>query len=140
MPSVTHVFRKDQEMFGYLEAYQPAAEKTAPMIATVKLLPGGAEGVRNGSAPDSGRAERKVERRAGDVPVPTRDAGAGTIHLPGQRGGTAGKEVRGLAVAGSASALTANISPVSLKRGYRMYRTGKLRGARGSKLNGGLNA
>ena len=28
IPSVTRVFRKDQDMYVYLEAYQPAAEKT----------------------------------------------------------------------------------------------------------------
>ena len=30
VPSVTRVFRKDAEMYVYLEAYQPGAEKTQP--------------------------------------------------------------------------------------------------------------
>ena len=29
VPSVTRVFNKDQEMYVYLEAYEPAAEATA---------------------------------------------------------------------------------------------------------------
>ena len=40
IPSVTRVFRKDQEMYVYLEAYQPAAEKTQPMVATVSFYRG----------------------------------------------------------------------------------------------------
>ena len=35
IPSVTRVFRKDSEMYVYLEAYQPGAQKTQPMLATV---------------------------------------------------------------------------------------------------------
>jgi hypothetical protein len=34
VPSVTRVFRKDEDMFVYLEAYQPGAEKTRLMVAT----------------------------------------------------------------------------------------------------------
>ncbi|MGA2267266.1 MAG: VWA domain-containing protein [Bryobacteraceae bacterium] len=40
IPSVTRVFRKDQEMYVYLEAYQPAAEKTQLMVATVSFYRG----------------------------------------------------------------------------------------------------
>ena len=41
VPSVTRVFRKDQEMYVYLEAYQPGAEKTQTMVATVSFIIGG---------------------------------------------------------------------------------------------------
>jgi VWFA-related protein len=41
VPSVTRVFRKDQEMYVYLEAYQPGAEKTQTMVATVSFFIGG---------------------------------------------------------------------------------------------------
>ncbi len=41
VPSVTRVFRKDQEMYVYLEAYQPGAEKTQAMVATVGFFLGG---------------------------------------------------------------------------------------------------
>ena len=40
IPSVTRVFRKDQDMYVYLEAYQPAAQKTELMVATVSFFRG----------------------------------------------------------------------------------------------------
>ncbi len=40
IPSVTRVFRRDQEMFVYLEAYEPAAETTQPLIARVSFFRG----------------------------------------------------------------------------------------------------
>jgi VWFA-related protein len=40
IPSVTRVFRKDQDMYVYLEAYQPAAEKTELMVASVSFYRG----------------------------------------------------------------------------------------------------
>jgi VWFA-related protein len=40
VPSVTRVFRKDQEMFVFLEAYQPNAETTRPLVATLALYRG----------------------------------------------------------------------------------------------------
>ncbi|MBI1899092.1 MAG: VWA domain-containing protein [Acidobacteria bacterium] len=40
VPSVTRVFRKDQEMFVYLEAYQPAAASADFMLATVSFYRG----------------------------------------------------------------------------------------------------
>ena len=40
IPSVTRVFRKDQDMFVYLEVYQPAAETTQLMVATVSFYRG----------------------------------------------------------------------------------------------------
>jgi len=40
VPSVTRVFRTDQEMYVYLEAYQPTAESTEPLIASVSFFHG----------------------------------------------------------------------------------------------------
>jgi VWFA-related protein len=40
IPSVTRVFRKDQEMYVYLEAYEPTAEKTQPLVASVGFYRG----------------------------------------------------------------------------------------------------
>jgi VWFA-related protein len=40
IPSVTRVFRKDQDMYVYLEAYQPAAVKTQVMVATLTFYRG----------------------------------------------------------------------------------------------------
>ncbi|MDX2151375.1 MAG: VWA domain-containing protein [Bryobacteraceae bacterium] len=39
-PSVTRVFRKEQELFVYLEAYQPAAQSTDYMVASVSFFRG----------------------------------------------------------------------------------------------------
>jgi VWFA-related protein len=40
IPSVTRVFRKDQEMYVYLEAYEPAAETAQPVLARVTFYRG----------------------------------------------------------------------------------------------------
>jgi VWFA-related protein len=40
VPSVTRVFRKDHEMYVYLEAYQPNAENTQMMVATIGFYRG----------------------------------------------------------------------------------------------------
>jgi VWFA-related protein len=40
VPSVTRVFRKDQEMYVFLEAYEPTASKTQPVIATLAFYRG----------------------------------------------------------------------------------------------------
>lgn len=40
VPSVTRVFRKDQDMYVYLEAYEPAAETAQPIVARVTFYRG----------------------------------------------------------------------------------------------------
>jgi VWFA-related protein len=40
VPSVTRVFRKDQEMYVFLEAYQPNAKATQSLVATLSLYRG----------------------------------------------------------------------------------------------------
>jgi len=40
IPSVTRVFRKDQDLYVYLEAYEPAAESTQPVMARVSFYRG----------------------------------------------------------------------------------------------------
>jgi len=40
VPSVTRVFKKDQDMYVYLEAYQPTAESTQPLVASVSFYRG----------------------------------------------------------------------------------------------------
>jgi hypothetical protein len=37
---VTRVFKKDQDMYIYLEAYEPTAETTQPLVATVSFYRG----------------------------------------------------------------------------------------------------
>jgi len=43
VPSVTRVFNKSQDMFIYLEAYEPLAETTQPLMATVTFYRGKAK-------------------------------------------------------------------------------------------------
>ena len=40
VPSVTRVFKKDQDMFVFLQAYQPDAQTTQPLVATVSFYRG----------------------------------------------------------------------------------------------------
>jgi VWFA-related protein len=40
IPSVTRVFRKDQNLYVYLEAYQPSAERAQPVMARVSFYRG----------------------------------------------------------------------------------------------------
>ncbi|HZU24858.1 MAG TPA: VWA domain-containing protein, partial [Bryobacteraceae bacterium] len=40
VPSVTRVFNKNQEMYVYLQAYEPTAESTQPLVATVSFIRG----------------------------------------------------------------------------------------------------
>jgi VWFA-related protein len=40
VPSVTNVFRKNQELYVYLQAYEPAAATTEPLMATVSFMRG----------------------------------------------------------------------------------------------------
>ena len=40
VPSVTNVFRKNQELYVYLQAYEPAAATTEPLVATVSFMRG----------------------------------------------------------------------------------------------------
>jgi VWFA-related protein len=40
VPSVTRVFNKNQEMYVYLQAYEPAAAATQPLVATVSFIRG----------------------------------------------------------------------------------------------------
>jgi len=40
VPSITRVFKKDQEMYVYLEAYEPTADTTQPLVASVSFYRG----------------------------------------------------------------------------------------------------
>jgi hypothetical protein len=60
VPSVTRVFRKDQEMYVFLEAYEPTAVKTQPVIATLAFYRGNVKAfesapvqIENGLNPDT---------------------------------------------------------------------------------------
>jgi VWFA-related protein len=40
IPSVTDIFNKNQDMYVYLQAYEPAADTTQPLVATVSFIRG----------------------------------------------------------------------------------------------------
>ncbi len=40
IPSVTNIFNKGQDMYVYLQAYEPAADSTQPLVATVSFIRG----------------------------------------------------------------------------------------------------
>ena len=40
IPSVTNTFNKGQDMYVYLQAYEPAADSTQPLVATVSFMRG----------------------------------------------------------------------------------------------------
>ncbi len=63
IPSVTRVFKKDQDMYVYLEAYEPTAETTQPLVATVSFYRGKIEGFRDRPAAGDRRVERQAPRR-----------------------------------------------------------------------------
>jgi hypothetical protein len=60
IPSVTRVFRKNQDMYVYLEAYQPAAEKTELMVASVSFCRGKVKAFENGAANTTGSQKNNL--------------------------------------------------------------------------------
>ena len=65
MPSVTRVFNKSQEMYVYLEAYEPAATATEPIVATVAFYRGRTKAFEIGADRGQPGAERQIEGAAG---------------------------------------------------------------------------
>lgn len=65
VPSVTKVFRKDQNLYVYLEAYQPGADKTRMMVANLTFLRGNVKAFE--SAPL--RITEGLNPKAKSVPV-----------------------------------------------------------------------
>ena len=63
VPSVTRVFRKDQNMYVYLEAYQPGAEKTQMMVATVSFYRGKVKAFETAPLQITDGLNAKVESR-----------------------------------------------------------------------------
>ena len=93
IPSVTRVFRQDQEMYVYLETYEPAAETTQPHPGPREFLSRKGQGFRDRTARDQGRAERQVQSRAGAFQRATGQTPAGTVHVPGQHTGPQRPEI-----------------------------------------------
>jgi VWFA-related protein len=65
VPSVTKVFRKDQNLYVYLEAYQPGADKTRMMVASLSFFRGNVKAFE--SAPL--RITEGLNAKAKSVPV-----------------------------------------------------------------------
>ena len=97
IPSVTRVFRQDQEMFVYLETYEPAARNDAPRDGARELLPGEDESLRKRAAPGERGTQREIEGSAAATQRAAGETGAGTLYLPGERARPHRAEVRLLA-------------------------------------------
>ena len=96
VPSVTRVFRKDQDMYVYLEAYQPAAEQTRLVVATVTFYRGDVKAFETAPLTVTTGLDAKSKAVPVSFTVPLGIAGR-EIHLPGERRPAIGAEVRGLA-------------------------------------------
>ena len=59
VPSVTRVFKKDQDMFVYLQAYQPDAQTTQPLVATVSFYRGKVKAFETAPLADHRRPRRQ---------------------------------------------------------------------------------
>ena len=83
LPSVTRVFRKAQNLLVYLEAYQPAAERTRLMVATVSFYRGNVKAFE--SAPlkiaDGLNAKSKAVPVRFSVPLETLQPGRYTCQV-----------------------------------------------------------
>ena len=67
VPSVTRVFRKDQEMYVFLEAYEPDAEATQPIVATLGLYRGKVKAFETRATKGHGRIEPEDQGRSGEI-------------------------------------------------------------------------
>ena len=97
VPSVTRVFRKDQNMFVYLEAYQPDADTTQPLVASVSFYRGKVKAFETAPLQITEGLNAKIESAAAALQRAAREAAARPLHLPGQRAGSARAEIRLLA-------------------------------------------
>ena len=84
IPSVTRVFRKEQDMYVYLEAYQPAAQETQLMVATVSFYRGRVKAFETAPLKVAEGAEPEIQGGAGEVQHPAGQAAARPLHLPGK--------------------------------------------------------
>ncbi len=105
IPSVTRVFRQEQDMYVYLEAYQQAAGKTELMVATVSFFRGGVKAFETAPLKITDGIECEIEGGSGGVQRAAAQVTAGAVHVSGERARSVGEEVRGVAVGGCAAAV-----------------------------------
>jgi VWFA-related protein len=70
VPSVTRVFRKEHELYVYLEAYQPGADKAQPMLASVGFYRAGAKAFETAPFPIAGSLNAKSKAAPVSLSVP----------------------------------------------------------------------
>lgn len=83
VPSVTRVFRKDEDMYVYLEAYQPAATQTQLMVASVSFFRGGVKAFETAplKVTDGLNAKSKAVPMSFSVPLGKLQAGRYTCQV-----------------------------------------------------------
>ena len=91
VPSVTRVFNKSQHMFVYLEAYEPAADTTQPLVASVTFFRGKTLAFQ--TAPlEVTKGLTKNRRRCRCASRAHGQARARPLYLPGKRAAADGAE------------------------------------------------
>ena len=67
VPSVTRVFKKDQEMYVFLEAYEPESETTRPIVASVSFYRGKVKAFETAPLQITEGLNEKAEMQCGPV-------------------------------------------------------------------------
>ena len=97
VPSVTRVFKKEQDMFVFLEAYQPDATTTQPIVATVSFYRGKVKAFETAPLQVTEGLNAKSKALPVRFSVPLGKLAPGPLHLPGERARSGRPEVRLLA-------------------------------------------
>ena len=88
VPSITRVFRKDQTMYVFFEVYDPGMDpdrKVPSLTAEVELICRRPPRLYVGARAAEQAGRQASRRRAVQLPDPSGEARARTIHFPGQR-------------------------------------------------------
>ena len=92
VPSVTRVFKKDQDMFVFLQAYQPDAQTTQPLVASVSFYRGKVKAFETAPLQITEGLNAKTKAAAHPLQRAPRQASRRPLHLPGQRAGSAAQK------------------------------------------------
>ena len=84
VPSVTRVFKTNQEMYVYLEAYEPMATSTQPLVASVAFYRGKMKAFQTDPLEVTEGLNDKSKARAPALRAAAGQYESGHVHLPGQ--------------------------------------------------------
>ena len=117
IPSVTRVFSTSRDMYVYLQAYEPAATTTQPLVAFVTFYRGQTKAFETPPLPVTEGLDTEVEGGAAAVQPGAEQAAAGRVQLPGDGARSDGPEGGVLAGAGDAGAVRHRKAPLHYCRG-----------------------